>query len=118
MHNKQEWGDQSVTPFVLFPYHLALQVTGHIGDMYPTSITLPNQLGEAYLSLPLHLLYELEQATMVSLVARDNVGSTAEHVMAVLHAPNERVEFLAAVATGNHDGLTPRLAYGGEKLVY
>ena len=78
--------------------------------MQPAVVALGDQLGEAYLPRLLHLLYELEQATMVSLVARYQVGSTTEHVMAVLHASDERVQFLAAVARGHHDGLAPRFA--------
>ena len=31
---------------------------------------------------------------------------------------DERVELLAAVARGHHDGLSPRLADGVEELVY
>ena len=98
--------------------HLAPEVRGHIRQMYPASIALPYQLGEAYLPLLLHLLYEVEQPAVVGLVARDDVCCTAKHVVAVLHATHERVEFLAAVATGHHYRLAPRLAYGVEELVY
>ena len=79
--------------------------------MYPTPIALPDELGEAYLSLLQHLLDEFEQTTMVDLVARDEVGSTAEHVVTILHASNERVELLAAVATRHYYRFTPRFAY-------
>ena len=66
--------------------------------MQPTVVALGDQLGEAYLPRLLHLLYELEQATMVGLVARYQVGSTTEHVMAVLHASDERVNLPEAMA--------------------
>ena len=78
--------------------------------MQPAVVALGDQLGEAYLPRLLHLLYELEQATMVGLVARYQVGCTTEHVMAVLHASDERVQFLASISTADHDGLAPRLA--------
>ena len=65
--------------------------------MYPSSITLPNQLGEAYLPSLLHLQDEFEQPAVVGLVASDEVGSAAQHVVAVLHATHECIEFLAAV---------------------
>ena len=80
--------------------------------MNPTPIALPYQLGEAYLPLLLHLLYEFEQPSVIGLVARDEVGSAAQHVVTILHATDERVEFLTAVATGHHYRLAPRLAYG------
>ena len=86
--------------------------------MYPATIVLKDELGEAYLPLPLHLLYQLEQPSMVGLVARNDVSGAAEDVVAVLHASDERVEFLAAVARGDHDGLTPHLAYGVEQLLH
>ena len=105
-------------PITLFPYYLTFKIARHIRDMYPTSVALPYQLSEAYLPRLLHLLYELEQATMVGLVARNDVGSTAEHVVTVLRSTHERVELLAAVATADHDGLAPRLAYRVKKLVY
>jgi hypothetical protein len=38
--------------------------------------------------------------------------------VAVLDASNERVEFLAAIARGHHDGLAPLFADGVEELVY
>ena len=86
--------------------------------MYPAETVFGNQLRELYLPLLLHLLNELEQATVISLVASDDVCSAAEHVMTVLHAPDERVEFLTAVATANHNGLAPRFADGVKELVY
>ena len=90
-------GVTAVTPFILFSYHLTPEVTGHIRDMYPPAVALPNQLGEAYLPSLQHLLYEFEQTTMVGLVARDEVGCTSEDVVTVLHATHECIEFLAAV---------------------
>ena len=86
--------------------------------MNPSSIALPYQLGKAYLTLLLHLLYHLEQLAMVCFVARNDVGRTTEEVVAILHAANERIEFLAAVATTDHDRLPPCFAYGVEELVY
>ena len=55
---------------------------------------------------------------MVGLVACNDVGSATEQVVTVFHASDECVELLAAIATGHHYRLTPRLAYGVEKLVY
>ena len=86
--------------------------------MQPAVVALGDELGEAYLPRLLHLLYELEQATMVCLVARYQVGCATEHVMAVLHASDERVQFLAAVAAADHDGLAPRFADRIKELVY
>ena len=86
--------------------------------MNPSPVALKDELGEAYLSLLLHLLYEFEQTAMVGSVTSDDIGSTAEHVVAVLHTPDERVEFLTAVARGHNDGLSPRFADGVEELVY
>ena len=80
--------------------------------MDPAAVALPNQLGEAYLSLLLHLLDETEQLAVVGPVAGDEVGCTAEQVVTILHTAHELVELLAAVARGHHDGLAPRLAYG------
>ena len=111
-------GVTAVTPFILFSYHLTPEVRGHVGDMNPTSIALPDELREAYLPSLLHLLYEFEQTTMVCLVASDDIGGAAEEVVTVLHATHECIEFLAAVARGNHDRLSPRLAYRIEQLVY
>ena len=86
--------------------------------MNPTSIALPYQLREAYLPLLLHLLDELEQTAMVGSVTSDDIGGAAEEVVAVLHTPDEGVEFLTAVARGHHDGLSPRFADGVEELLY
>ena len=65
--------------------------------MEPTIVVFCDELGEADLSCLLHLHDELEQAAVVGPVASDDIGSTAEEVVAVLDASNERVEFLAAV---------------------
>jgi len=86
--------------------------------VYPPSIALPNQLREAYLPRLLHLLDELEQAAVVGTVAGDDIGCTAEDMVTILHASDERVEFLAAIPTADHDGLSPRFADGVEELVY
>lgn len=66
--------------------------------MYPTTIAFPDELRETYLPLLLHLLYQPEQATMVSLVACDNVSSAAQHMVAVLCSTYKCIELLAAVA--------------------
>ena len=66
--------------------------------MYPSPVTLPYQLGEAYLPLLLHLLDEFEQTTMVGLVACNDIGSTAEEVVTVLHAPDECIESLTSTS--------------------
>ena len=86
--------------------------------MYPTSVALPYQLSEAYLPLLLHLLYELEQTAVVSPVARDNICRATKDMVAVLHASDERVELLAAIARGHHDGLSPRFADGVKELLH
>ena len=93
-------------------YHLTPEVAGDVGDMNPAAIALPDELREAYLSLLLHLLNEFEQTAVVGLVACYQVGSTAEHVVAVLHTPDERVELLAARPAAYHDRLAPRLGDG------
>ena len=80
--------------------------------MNPTSIALPDELREAYLPLLLHLLDEFEQTAVIGPVACDDIGCATEHVVTVLHTPDERVELLAAIATGHHDGLAPRFADG------
>ena len=90
--------------------NLTPEVTRYIGYVNPTSIALPYKLREANLSILLHLLYHLEQLTVVSLRARNDVSRTAEKVMTILDAPNERVQFLAAVTAAHHNGLSPRFA--------
>ena len=91
---------------------LASEVTGYIGDMNPTAIALPDKLSKPNLPRLLHLLDEFEQATMVSLVTGNDIRSATEHMMTVLHTPDERVELLAAVAATDHYRLTPRFADG------
>ena len=39
-------------------------------------------------------------------------------MVTVLHTPDEGVEFLAAVARGHHDGLSPRFADGVKELLH
>ena len=86
--------------------------------MNPTSIALPNKLSKPNLPRLLHLLDEFEQAAMVGSVTSNDICCTTQHVVAVLHTPDERIELLAAVARGHHDGLSPRFADGVEELVY
>ena len=86
--------------------------------MYPAETVFGNQLRELYLPLLLHLLNELEQATVISLVASDDVCSATEDMVTVLHASHEFVEFFAAVATADHYRFTPCLAYGVKELIY
>ena len=86
--------------------------------MYPAAIALPDELREAYLPLLLHLLYQLEQAAVVGFVAGNDVGRAAQHMVTVLYATHEFVEFLTAVSRGYHDGLAPRFAYGVEELLH
>ena len=102
----------------LIAQNLTFQVRGYIRDMDPAVVILCDELGEAYLPLPLHLLYHAEQSAVVIPVPGYQVGSTAEEVVAVLGTSDERVELLAAVARGHYDGLSPRLADGVEELVY
>ena len=97
---------------------LTPEVRGDVGDMNPPSVAFPYQLGKLDAPLPVHLLYEPEQAAVVGPVACYQVGSTAEDMVTVLHAPDERVELLAAVARGYHDGLSPRFADGVKELFY
>ena len=66
--------------------------------MYPASVTLPNQLGEAYLPLLLHLLDEFEQPSMICLVASNDICRAAQQVMTVLHTTHKCIELLATVA--------------------
>lgn len=97
---------------------MAPEVTGHIGDVYPSSSTLPDELGKLDPSLPLHLLDEVEQPSVVGPVAGDEVGGTAQEVMAVLRSAHEGIQLGTAVAAAHDDGLAPRLADGVEELVY
>ena len=86
--------------------------------MNPAAVALPYQLRETYLPLLLHLLDELEQAAVVGTVAGDDIGRTAEDMVTILHASDERVEFLAAIARGYHNGVSPRFADGVEELLH
>ena len=97
---------------------LTPKVAGDVGDMYPPSIALPNKLSKPNLTQLLHLLYEFEQTTVISLVTGNDIRSATEEVVAVLCSAHERVEFLAAVARGHHDGLAPRFTDGVKELVY
>ena len=85
-------------PITLFPYYLTFKIARHIRDMYPTSVALPDELREAYLPLLLHLLDEFEQTTVVGLAARNEVGSAAQEVMAVLRPTHKCIKLFAAVA--------------------
>ena len=98
--------------------NLTPQIRGHIRDMYPPPIALPDELGEAYLPLPLHLLYEFEQATVIGPIPCYQVCRAAQHMVAVLCSTYKYIELLAAVARGDHDGFPPRLAYGVKKLLH
>ena len=107
-----------LTPHYSHLNDLTPQVRGHIGYVYPASIALEDELRETYLSLLPHLPYEVEQTAVVGLVACYDVCSATQQVVAVLHPTHKRIELLAAVATGHHYRLTPRLAYRVEKLVH
>ena len=52
--------------------------------MYPAAVTLPNELGKAYLSRLLHLLDEFEQLAVLRLRACDDVGCATKDMVAVL----------------------------------
>ena len=79
--------------------------------MYPSSVALPDELGEPYAALLLHLLYHLEQTAMVGLRATDDVRRAAEDMVAILGTAYKRVELLAAIPAAHHDRLAPRLTY-------
>ena len=102
----------------LFPYYLTFKIARHIRDMYPTSVALPYQLSETYLPLLLHLLYELEQATMVGLVASNNICRATKDMVTALHTADERIELLASVSAADNYRLSPRFADGVKELVY
>ena len=74
--------------------------------MYPPSIVLKDELGEAYLPRLLHLLDELEQAAVVRSIPSNDISSTAKDMVTILHTPDERVELLAAVARKTLSPLT------------
>ena len=49
--------------------------------MQPAVVILCDELGEAYLPLPLHLLYQLKQSAVVVSVPGYQVGRAAQQVM-------------------------------------
>ena len=102
----------------VLPNDLTAQVTGDVGDMYPAAIALPNQLGELDAPLLLHLHDEAEQLAVVGPVACNNIGRTAEHMVAILGTAHQGVELLAAIAATHHDRLAPCLAYGVKELLH
>ena len=104
-------------PIALFLYHLAAQVAGDVGNVYPATVALKDELGELDAPLLLHLHDEAEQTVVISLVARDDVGRAAEDVVAILGAAHQGVELLAAVAAAHRDRLSPRFADGIEELL-
>ena len=65
--------------------------------MEPTIVVLCDELGEADSSLLLHLLYHAEQAAVVVAVASDEVGCTADEVVAVCGPTHEGVELGTSV---------------------
>ena len=91
--------------------HLTAQVTRHVGDMYPSSVALPDELRKLNAPLLLHLHDEAEQTAVVGSATRNDVRRTAEDMVAVLHPSDERVELLAAIPATHHDRLSPRFAY-------
>ena len=86
--------------------------------MNPSSIALKDELSELDAPLLLHLHDEAEQTAVVGPVTSNNIGRTAEDVVAILGTTHQGVELLAAVATTDHNRLAPRFAYGVEELVY
>ena len=74
---------------------MAFQVPRNVADVYPA---LPDELGEADAPLLLQLLYEAEQAAVIIAVACNEVGSTAQQVVAVEGATHQLVQLLAAVS--------------------
>ena len=79
-------------------YYLTLEITRHVGDMYPAAVSLKDKLGELDAPLLLHLDDEPEQLAVVGPVARNNICRTSEDMVAVLHATHQGVELLATVA--------------------
>ena len=86
--------------------------------MYPPPVALPNQLGKLDAPLLMHLLYYFEQLAMIGSVTRNDIGGTAEEMVAILGASHQGVELFAAIAAAYHDRLAPRFAYRVEELVY
>ena len=54
--------------------------------MNPAAVAFPYQLGKLDAPLPVHLLYELEQAAVIGPVARNDVGCAAEETLKILPA--------------------------------
>ena len=82
----------------VLPNDLTAQVTGDVGDMYPTAVALPDELREAYLPLLLHLLDEFEQPAVISLVPRNDICCAAQHMVTILCSTHKCIKLLAAVA--------------------
>ena len=55
---------------------------------------------------------------MIGSVPRNDIGGTAEEMVAILGTAHQGVELFAAIAAAHHDRLAPRFAYGVEELVY
>ena len=98
-------------PIPLFLYHLAAQVAGDVGDVYPAAVALKDELGELDAPLLLHLHDEAEQTAVVGPVTSNNIGRTAEDVVAILGTAHQGVELLATLPAADNDRLAPRLAY-------
>ena len=86
--------------------------------MYPPSIALPNKLSKPNLPRLLHLLDEFEQAAVVRSISSNDIRSATEHVVTVLHATYEHIQFLASISTADHDRLAPRFADGVKELLH
>ena len=86
--------------------------------MYPATIALPNELREAYLSLLLHLPYEVEQLAVLRFRACYKVCCTSQQMVTILCSTHELIQLFAAVSTTDYDRCSPRLAYGVKELLY
>ena len=86
--------------------------------MYPPPVALPNQLGKLDAPLLMHLLYYFEQLAMIGSVPRNDIGGTAEEMVAILGASHQGVELFAAITAAHHDRLAPRFAYRVKDLLY
>ena len=80
--------------------------------MYPSSVALPDELRKLDAPLLLHLHDEAEQTAVVGPITSNNIGGTAEDVVAILGTAHQGVDLLATVATTDHNRLAPRFAYG------
>ena len=78
--------------------------------MQPAIVVFGDELGEADLARLLHLHNHAEQAAVVITVTCDNIGCTAQQMMAVCGSAHKGVELGAAIAAAHDDGLAPRLA--------